>query len=86
MTHDSQAYKRGMWYPQYHFMLNGWYSDGWWRAENKFSNSTPNEIEQVIYYLAEVNDLYSFMQVLQHTLTVEKQPDARILGDSLQVT
>ena len=44
-----QAYKREMWYPQYHFLLNGWYSDGWWRADNKYSDCTAQEIEQVKY-------------------------------------
>jgi gamma-aminobutyric acid type B receptor len=60
-----EAYKRGLWYPQYLFLLNGWYSDGFWKADNDMSDCTAGEIEQA----------------LQHTLTVDILPNARVLGD-----
>ena len=40
-----QAYKRGLWYPKYHFILVGWYSVGWWKKTP--SDCTVEEIEQV---------------------------------------
>ena len=32
MHMNVQAYKRGYWYPRYHFILFGWYSQEWWKA------------------------------------------------------
>ena len=44
-----QAYKRGMWYPEYLFMLNGWYRDRWWMVEDhQFLDCSPEQIEQVL--------------------------------------
>ena len=41
-----QAYRRGLWYPRYHFILLGWYSANWWKQVNS-TDCTVKQIEQV---------------------------------------
>ena len=68
-THSHlQAYKRGYWYPRYHFLLLGWYSPEWWKDVQ--SNCTVAQLELA----------------LQHSLTVDLLPDARVLGDDWEAT
>ena len=47
-----QAYKRGLRYPKYQFIIYGWYGDGWWiepESERKLS-CTPEEIAETLDY------------------------------------
>ena len=44
-----QAYRRGLWYPKYHYLLMGWYTNEWWKDEATLAkyNCTVEQIEQV---------------------------------------
>ena len=44
-----QAYKQGIYYPQYLFIFIGWYSDQWWIGnENENLSCTVEQRERVI--------------------------------------
>ena len=46
-----QAYRRGLWYPKYHFLLMGQSRFEWWKDETALEkyNCTVEQMEQVTY-------------------------------------
>ena len=55
-----QAYKQGIRYPRYTFIIYGWYSPGWWIPSGSTLNCTTSNMESVLQYS---------IAVLQHQFT-----------------
>ena len=62
-----QAFKRGWRYPQYVFIIFGWYNDNWFHPVNGDINCTISEMEQTLNLAILVSQLAEILDRSQTT-------------------